>query len=114
MSLLLLTFLLPIFTVLWFRMGSRPVGKRVISSCLLHDWILYSMGIVIPSIHLVSFCFTGSVFLYLIFFPPNRPFLRLMYLATPPALLQRNSVNIGHRGRVSRHWCIELLLSNVF
>ena len=28
--------------------------KRVIFSCLLHDWTLYIMGLSIPSIHLVS------------------------------------------------------------
>jgi hypothetical protein len=54
------------------------------------------MGIVIPSIHLVSFCLLELFFSYLVIFPPNHCVLCLMYLATPPALLQRNLVNIGH------------------
>lgn len=47
------------YYVLFFRCaalshGEQVSGKRAISSCLLHDWILYSMGILIPSIRLVS------------------------------------------------------------
>jgi len=34
-------------------MGGRSGGKRHFS-CLLHGWILYSIGIPIPSFHLVS------------------------------------------------------------
>lgn len=40
--------------VLLFRMGSWPAVKRVIYP-VFYDWILYIMGIPIPSIHLVSF-----------------------------------------------------------
>lgn len=40
-------------------MGSRPVGKE--SFRLLHDWILYSMGTLIPSIHLVSFIYWNFI-----------------------------------------------------
>lgn len=38
-----------------FAWEAGPCGKKSLFSCLLHDWILYSMGTAIPLIHLVSF-----------------------------------------------------------
>ena len=48
--------------------GKLAGGKKSHLSCLLHDWILYIMGIPIPSIHLVSFSKFPLLFSFPLFY----------------------------------------------
>lgn len=86
--------------------------KKSTFSCLLHDWPLYSMGIVIPSIHLVSFCLLELFFPYLIFFTPVLVlFVSCIWLRSPLFLSEIWSTEGTEVA--CRHWCIEVALSNV-